>query len=73
MYHSVRLDWLFCLWIFPFGRHENHRTHIKAKIPYMTTIAAARATAEGILQVQRAANEEVHSLQELHAQIKDPS
>ena len=61
----------------PVGEDSKHddsylrKAAIKAKIPYMTTIAAARATAEGILQVQRAANEEVHSLQELHAQIKD--
>lgn len=44
---------------------------IKAKIPYMTTIAAARATAEGILYVQKAGNGEVHSLQTLHGQIQD--
>ncbi|MCM1099954.1 MAG: carbamoyl-phosphate synthase large subunit [Clostridium sp.] len=44
---------------------------IKAKIPYMTTIAAAKATAEGILQVQKSGNGEVHSLQSLHAQIGD--
>ena len=44
---------------------------IKGKIPYMTTIAAARATAEGILYVQKAGQGEVHSLQSLHAMIKD--
>ncbi len=44
---------------------------IKAKIPYMTTIAAARATVEGILQVQKAGNGEVHSLQKLHGMIRD--
>ncbi|HBA48843.1 MAG TPA: carbamoyl phosphate synthase large subunit [Lachnospiraceae bacterium] len=44
---------------------------IKAKIPYMTTIAAARATVEGILQVQNAGNGEVHSLQKLHGLIRD--
>ncbi len=45
---------------------------IKAKIPYMTTIAAARATAEGILHVQRVGNNgQVHSLQELHSLIQD--
>ncbi len=43
---------------------------IKAKIPYMTTIAAAKATAEGILYVQKAGNGEVHSLQTLHGQIR---
>ena len=44
---------------------------IKGKIPYMTTIAAARATAEGILYVQKAGKGEVHSLQSLHSQIKN--
>ena len=44
---------------------------IKAKIPYMTTIAAAKATVEGILQVQKAGNGEVHSLQMLHGQIRN--
>ena len=43
---------------------------IKGKIPYMTTIAAARATAEGILHVQKAGNGEVHSLQALHSLIR---
>jgi len=44
---------------------------IKGKIPYMTTIAAARATAEGILYMQKNGNGEVQSLQSLHRQIKD--
>lgn len=44
---------------------------IKGKIPYMTTIAAARATAEGILYVQKHGNGEGHSLQDLHAQIHE--
>ena len=44
---------------------------IKAKIPYMTTIAAAKATAEGILSVQKVGSNEVHSLQSLHSMIKD--
>ena len=44
---------------------------IKGKIPYMTTIAAARATAEGILYVQKAGQGEVHSLQSLHSMIKE--
>ncbi|MBR5248345.1 MAG: carbamoyl-phosphate synthase large subunit [Lachnospiraceae bacterium] len=44
---------------------------IKYKIPYMTTIAAAKATADGILYVQKHGNGEVQSLQELHAQIKN--
>jgi len=44
---------------------------IKAKIPYMTTIAAAKATAEGILYVKKNGNGEVTSLQELHGKIRD--
>ena len=42
---------------------------IKAKIPYMTTIAAAKATIEGILDAQNQGLGEVHSLQEMHASI----
>ncbi len=59
----------------PVGDDSEHddsylrKAAIKAKIPYMTTIAAARSTAEGILYVQKAGNGEVHSLQTLHAQI----
>ena len=44
---------------------------IKAKIPYMTTIAAAKATAEGILSVKKNGNGEVTSLQELHGKIRN--
>ncbi len=45
---------------------------IKGKIPYMTTIAAAKATAEGILYVKKSgSNGEVHSLQSLHSRIRD--
>ncbi len=44
---------------------------IKGKVPYMTTIAAAKATAEGILYVQKNGNGELHSLQALHAQIRE--
>ena len=44
---------------------------IKGKIPYMTTIAAAKATAEGIAQLKAYGNSEVKSLQELHAEIHD--
>ncbi|MBR1770895.1 MAG: carbamoyl-phosphate synthase large subunit [Lachnospiraceae bacterium] len=42
---------------------------IKAKVPYITTVAAARATAEGIHYIKTHTEEEVKSLQELHAQI----
>ena len=46
---------------------------IKAKIPYYTTIAAAKAAAEGIAYVKahQDQNEEVNSLQGLHAQISN--
>ena len=43
---------------------------IKAKIPYMTTMAAARATAKGIHYVQLHGNGEVKSLQEIHKAIR---
>jgi carbamoyl-phosphate synthase large subunit len=44
---------------------------IKAKIPYMTTIAAAKATAEGIRFVKANSDSPIKSLQELHAEIHD--
>lgn len=44
---------------------------IKAKIPYMTTIAAAKATAEGIHYVKTNASSGVKSLQSLHSEIHD--
>ena len=44
---------------------------IKAKIPYITTIAAAKATAEGIHYVKTHEDSEVKSLQELHSEIHD--
>jgi carbamoyl-phosphate synthase large subunit len=44
---------------------------IKAKVPYMTTVAAAKATADGIHYVKKHGATEVKSLQELHAQIHD--
>ena len=40
---------------------------IKAKVPYMTTMAAAKATAEGILAVKESGGMGVLSLQEIHA------
>lgn len=42
---------------------------IKERIPYMTTMAAARATAEGIKAVKRQSVLEVKSLQEFHKNI----
>ena len=44
---------------------------IKKKIPYMTTMAAAKATASGINTIKERGNSEVKSLQELHAEIND--
>lgn len=43
---------------------------IKGKIPYMTTIAAARATAKGIHYVKEKGNGEIKSLQQLHSEIQ---
>lgn len=43
---------------------------IKGKIPYMTTIAAARATAKGIHYVKTKGNGEIKSLQQLHSEIQ---
>ena len=43
---------------------------IKAKVPYMTTMAAARATTKGIHYVQQNGNGEVKSLQEIHKAIR---
>ena len=44
---------------------------IKARIPYMTTVAAARVAAKGIRYVKEHGNGEVKSLQQLHSEIKD--
>ena len=61
----------------PIGKDSVHddsylrKAAIKAKVPYMTTIAAARATAKGILYVQQHGNGEVKSLQEIHKEITD--
>lgn len=43
---------------------------IRAKVPYITTMAAAKATAEGIKALTSGVNTEVKSLQELHASIQ---
>ncbi len=44
---------------------------IKAKVPYMTTIAAAKATAAGIHYVKTHDENEIKSLQTLHGEITD--
>ena len=46
------------------------RACIKSRVPYITTMAAALASAEGILTVQKQSSREVVSLQDLHARIK---
>ncbi len=43
---------------------------IKSRVPYMTTMAAALASADGILEVQKQDTKDVVSLQELHSRIK---
>ena len=44
---------------------------IKAKVPYITTMAAAKATAKGIRYVKNHGDSAVKSLQELHSEIHD--
>ena len=61
----------------PVGKDSVHddsylrKAAIKAKIPYMTTIAAARAAARGIRYVKEHGNGKVKSLQALHSEIHD--
>lgn len=45
------------------------KSAIRAKVPYVTTIAAARATIKGILYVQKNGDSDVKSLQQLHSEI----
>ena len=47
------------------------KTAIKKKIPYMTTMAAAMATAEGIKAVKTKGQIDVCSLQEIHKNITE--
>ncbi len=44
---------------------------IKYRIPYITTIAAARAAAEGIRDIKKNGVGNIHSLQKWHARISD--
>ena len=61
----------------PVGKDSVHddsylrKAAIKAKVPYLTTIAAAMASAEGIYYVKHHGNSEVRSLQMLHSEIHD--
>ena len=62
----------------PIGKNSVHddsylrKAAIKARIPYMTTIAAAKATAHGIHYIKTdKTGSQLKSLQELHAEIRD--
>lgn len=61
----------------PVGKDSIHddsylrKAAIKGKVPYMTTIAAAKATTSGIRYVKEHGQGEVHSLQSLHSEIRD--
>lgn len=61
----------------PVGKDSIHddsylrKAAIKSKIPYMTTIAAAKATAEGIAYLKNNSSAEIKSLQTLHSEITD--
>lgn len=61
----------------PVGKNSNRddsylrKAAIKAKVPYVTTVAAARVTAEGICYVKSNAASKLKSLQELHSEIHD--
>ena len=60
----------------PNGKQSAHddsyirKSAIKMKIPYMTNIAAAKASLEGIMEMKIHGSHEVKSLQEYHASIK---
>ena len=63
----------------PVGKDSVHddsylrKAAIKAKTPYITTVAAARVTAEGIHYLKTHKGSEVKSLQELHGEIRNRS
>ena len=60
----------------PHGKQSAHddsyirKTAIKMRIPYMTNIAAAKASLEGIMEMKIHGSHEVKSLQEYHKAIK---
>ncbi len=60
----------------PSGKDSVHddsylrKNAIRAHIPYITTVAAARAAAEGIAQVKQQGSDTVRSLQEWHSMIR---
>lgn len=61
----------------PSGKESIHddsylrKAAIKAKIPYMTTMAAAKAAVAGIRYVKKHGRGDVKSLQQLHSEIKE--
>uniref|UniRef100_UPI0025A045E6 carbamoyl-phosphate synthase large subunit n=1 Tax=Sporofaciens musculi TaxID=2681861 RepID=UPI0025A045E6 len=61
----------------PVGKDSIHddsylrKAAIKAKIPYITTIAAAKVTARGIQHMNAHGRGDVKSLQQLHGEISD--
>ncbi|GFI44156.1 carbamoyl-phosphate synthase large chain [Lachnospiraceae bacterium] len=61
----------------PVGKDSVHddsylrKAAIKAKIPYITTIAAAKVTAKGIRYMNEHGKGDVKSLQQLHREISD--
>ena len=61
----------------PVGKESIHddsylrKAAIKYKVPYITTLAAAKATAEGIHYVKTHEQGEIKSLQEWHSEIRD--
>ncbi len=61
----------------PVGKDSVHddsylrKAAIKAKTPYITTVAAARVTAEGIHYLKTHKGSEIKSLQELHGEIHE--
>jgi carbamoyl-phosphate synthase large subunit len=60
----------------PIGKNSVHddsylrKSAIKYKVPYITTIAAAKAAAEGIGVILAGGDGEIHSLQQWHEMIK---
>lgn len=61
----------------PSGKESVHddsylrKAAIKARIPYFTTIAAARVTARGIKYIKAHGMGDVRSLQSIHSEIHD--
>ena len=51
------------------GSYIRHAA-IKSRVPYLTTIAAAKAAAEGIYYLKKRKGGEIKSLQELHSEIE---